>query len=100
MEQQKSKVRFVYRRSSLATKIIVLSAVVLSLTALILLWVMTDKLEQKNAQESTKATQTAQTNLGIEQDIQDVNTEKGMDKIAREELDLHPEGSIIFETSQ
>ena len=100
MEKQKSEVRFVYRRSSLATKIIVLCAVLLCLAALVVLWVMTDKLEEKNAQESTKATQTAQTNLGIEQDIQNVDTEKGMDKIAREELDLHPEGSIIFETSQ
>ena len=100
MEKQKSKVRFVYRRSSLATKIVVLSAVLLCIAALILLWVMTNKLEEKNAQESAKATQTAQTNLGIEQDIQNVNTEKGMDKIAREELDLHPEGSIIFETIQ
>ena len=61
---------------------------------------MTEKLEKQNAQESTNATQSAQKNLELEQDIKDVGTEKGMDKIAREELDLYPEDAIIFETTQ
>ena len=100
MEKQKKKVRFVYRRSSLATKIIVLATVLLCIAALICVWAMTEKLEKQNAQESTNATQSAQKNLELEQDIKDVGTEKGMDKIAREELDLYPEDAIIFETTQ
>ena len=99
MEQQKPKIRFVLRRSSLLVKIIVLSMVVVCLAALIWFWVAADNFSNKAAAEQTAGDQTAQENQQWQEKIDDLDTDQGLDQVAQDEFDMVPEDSIIIETT-
>ena len=99
MEQEKTKVRFVRRRSPLIVKIIVLAMVAVCLAALIWFWTATDLFNDLAAQEKAAGDQTAQENQQWQDKIDDLGTDKGIDQVARDELDMYPEDSIIIETT-
>ena len=100
MDQQKPKFRFVYRRSSLAVKIIVITAIVLCIGTLITLSVMTGRYRDKLRQiEAENVSQTRENNQ-VQEHIDQIGTPQSTERIAREELDLYPSDSVIFETTE
>lgn len=100
MDKQKPKFRFVYRRSSMAVKIIVLATVVLLIGALITIKLVTDHYERKAQQGWADAASQEQKNNQVQEHIDQIGTPQSTQRIAQEELDLYPSDAIIFETTE
>ena len=100
MEKKREKFRFVYRRSSLIVKIIVLLTVVLCIGTLITLKLMTGSYERKTQQAWSDAASQEQENQVVQEHIDQIGTPQSTERIAREELDLYPSDAVIFETTE
>ena len=100
MEEQNKKVRFVYRRSGLVVKIIVLTTLVLLIGALVIMRLATIHYEQKSQDRWIDAASQEQENNLVQQHIDEIGTPQSTERIAREELDLYPSDAIIFETTE
>ncbi len=100
MENKKPKFRFVYRRSSLAVKIIVLTTIVLLIGSLITIKLVTDSYERRTQQGWSDAADQEQENNVVQQHIDEIGTPQSTQRIAQEELDLYPSDAVIFETTE
>ena len=100
MEKKREKVRFVYRRSSLIVKIIVLVTVALLIGTLIFIKVKTEKTNKLTEKAWSDAASQEQENQVVQEHIDQIGTPQSTERIAREELDLYPSDSVIFETTE
>ena len=93
---QYSRVRFVYKRSSTLTKVLVLSAVVLSTVTLLGLRSRIQKAEAQNDAVLSQIAQMEQENAKLEQNIDALGTLDGVTQIAKDELGLEDPDTIIL----
>lgn len=96
-QSQYSRVRFVYKRSSTLTKVLVLSAVVLSTVTLLGLRSLTLKEKAQNADILSQVAGQKQENAKLEQNIDSLGTLDGVIQIAKDELGLEDPDTIILE---
>ena len=100
VEENKQKVRFVYRRSSLAVKVIVLTTVILLISGLAILKLVKKSYDRKTQESWTDAASQQQENNVVQQHIDEIGTPQSTQRIAQEELDLYPSDAVIFETTE
>ena len=100
MKQKKQKFRFVYRRSSLVVKTIVLTTLVLLIGSLITVKLVTNHYQRKSQEAWNDAASQEQKNNVVQEHIDQIGTPQSTERIAREELDLYPSDSVIFETTE
>lgn len=100
VEQKKQKFRFVYRRSSLVVKIIVLTTLVVLIGSLITVKLITDNYQRKAQDAWNNAASQEQENNVVQDHIDQIGTPQSTERIAREELDLYPSDAVIFETTE
>ena len=93
---QYSRVRFVYKRSSTLTKVLVLSAVVLSTVTLLGLRSRIQKADAQIAAQQAQISQEQQENEDLEQKIDALGTLEGVEQIARDELGLEDPDTVIL----
>ena len=93
---QCSRVRFVYKRSSTLTKVLVLSAVVLSTVTLLGLRSRIQKADAQIAAQQAQISQEQQENEDLEQKIDALGTLEGVEQIARDELGLEDPDTVIL----
>ncbi|MBE6980040.1 MAG: hypothetical protein E7431_06650 [Ruminococcaceae bacterium] len=93
-----SKVRFVYRRTSNITKIIVAVAVVLCMTTLIALHLSTDALKERTEDLRQKAGMLEEENRELEEKIDELGSVKSVVEIAEEELGLVQPNAVVIQT--
>lgn len=91
-----SRVRFVYKRSSTLTKVLVLSAVVLSTVTLLGLRSRIQKADAQIAAQQAQISQEQQENEDLEQKIDALGTLEGVEQIARDELGLEDPDTVIL----
>lgn len=90
------RIRLVYKRSSILTKVVVLCAIVLSTATLLTLrWSLLDTQAQAEVLKS-QAAQLEQENNRLEAYIADLGSVDSVERIAREELGLVDPDSVIF----
>lgn len=90
-------VKIVFRRSSLAARVIILAALAVSIALLVTLGVMTVQAREKAQALKDQAAALEQQNAALEQHIDDLNTLEGIENIAKEELGLVDPDTIIFD---
>jgi len=93
---QYSRVRFVYKRSSTLTKVLVLSAVVLSTVTLLGLRHRIQKTEEQIAAMQSQVAREREENEKLEQNIDALGTLDGVIQIAKDELGLEDPDTIIL----
>ena len=93
---QYSRVRFVYKRSSTLTKVLVLSAVVLSTVTLLGLRSRIQKADAQIAAQQAQISREQQENEDLEQKIDALGTLEGVEQIARDELGLEDPDTVIL----
>ena len=93
---QYSRVRFVYKRSSTLTKVLVLSAVVLSTVTLLGLRSRILKAEAQIAAQQAQISQEQMEQEKLEQKIDALGTLEGVEQIARDELGLEDPDTVIL----
>ena len=93
---QYSRVRFVYKRSSTLTKVLVLSAVVLSTVTLLGLRHRIQKTEEQIAAMQSQVAREQEENAKLEQNIEALGTLDGVIQIAKDELGLEDPDTIIL----
>jgi len=91
-----SRFRLVYRRSKPLTKAAVAVVIALSIAALISLEAAQNSAEQRAAELYAQAVSLSQENDALRNDIANADTPEGVEKIAREELDLVKPGTVFF----
>lgn len=99
-KQNEGQVRFVYRRSSLAVKCIVLTAILLCSGVLVWLGVSININQRKAAEAKARAAELVQEQQKLEQDISQLGTPQSTQRIAYEELGLVDPDTVIFETTE
>ena len=92
-----SKIRFVYRRTSNITKVIVTVAIVLCMTTLIALRLSTTALENRTEDLRHQAGMLEEANSALEQKIDELGSVKSVVEIAEEELGLVQPDAVIIE---
>lgn len=93
-----SRIRLVYRRSSLLVKCVVLTTIVLTTLTVITLTAFRIQEERKAERARQEAAALEQENQQIREDIAILGTVDSIKKIASEVLGLVDPDSIIFET--
>jgi len=93
-----SRIKFVYRRSSNITKVIVTVAILLSMTTLIALRLSTTALENRTEDLRNKAGMLEEANSELEQKIDELGSNKSIVEIAEEELDLVQPNAVAIQT--
>ena len=94
------RVRLVYRRSKPLTKMVITVAIVLSMAALISLGVAKHNANKRVAELQQQVQELVQKNAALESDISKLGTVEGVQKIARELLDLVMPGTVFFSTGE
>jgi len=92
-----SAVTLKYRRSSTLTKIVVLTAIVLSIAALLTLHSAINSARNATEDLRTEAIGLEQENSRLELYIRELGTIQGIIRIAQEELGLVEPGSILIQ---
>ena len=93
-----SRIRFVYRRTSNITKIIVIVAIVLCMTTLIALRLSTTALENRTEDLRHQAGMLEEANSTLEEKIDELGSVKSIVEIAEEELGLVEPNSVVIQT--
>lgn len=93
-----SRIKFVYRRTSNITKVIVTVAILLSMTTLIALRLSTTALENRTEDLRNKAGMLEEANSELEQKIDELGSNKSVVEIAEEELDLVQPNAVAIQT--
>lgn len=91
-----SRFRLVYRRSKPLTKAAVAVVIALSMAALISLAAAQQSAEKQVEELYAQAVALTQENDALRNDIANADTPEGVEKIAREELDLVKPGTVFF----
>jgi len=95
-----SRIRLVYRRSSLLLKCVVLAAIVLSTVALLTISFSIRKTQQDTQLLKDHAIRLEQENQQLAEDISEIGTVQSIKRIAREELDLVDPDAEFFEPAR
>ncbi len=91
------KIRVVFRRGSLSLKIAVLALVVLSLAALLLVWLYKQDAQREYEKKRAEAIRLEQENSRLQEAIDKLGTLEGIAYIAKEQLGLVDPDTIIIE---
>ena len=94
------RVRLVYRRSSSLTKTVVLSAIVLSMAALLTLNLTVRAARQEAEDLGKQAAQLEQENQKLKENIAGLGSVEGVEQIARDELGLVKPDTVIIEPEE
>ena len=90
------RIRVVYRRSSRLTKTVVLSAVVLSMVALLTLHLTAGALQAKAEELTDEAARLEQENQQLERDIDGLGAADSVEQIAGDELGLVDPNTVVI----
>lgn len=99
-EKSSRKVRFVFRRTRMLTKVVVLVALVLSMVALIALQAVQRNAEREIAGLRDQALGLEQENSQLEQEIAQLGTVQSIIRIAAEKLGLVDPDTVIIEADK
>ena len=91
-----SSIRLVYKRSSTLTKVLVLSAVLLSTVTLLSLRSLILETEAQNAAILSQAAQMEEENAKLEQNINSLGTLEGVIQIAKDILGLEDPDTVVL----
>jgi len=91
------KIRVVFRRGSLTLKIAVLAVVVLSMAALLLVWMYKRDAQREHDKLRDQAVSLEQENSRLQEAIDKLGTIQGIAYIAKEQLGLVDPDTIIIE---
>lgn len=94
------RIRLVYRRSSTLTKAVVLSAVVLSMAALIAVKLSSDAAQDRIQDLKDQAAQLEQENQKIEENIDGLGSADSVEQIAKDELGLVDPDTVVIEPEE
>jgi len=103
MENQKAfpgRVHLVRQKASPLTKIVILTALVLSITAVLCLMAGYRNQQAQAARLEQEATAIAAENQKLIQNINQLGTDESVRQIARDELGMADPGVIVFEPQQ
>ena len=95
MEEKKIRVKF--RKASLPLKIVVLAMVVLSMAALLLVWLYKQDAQKEYDKLRDQAITLEQENNRLQQAIDQLGTVQGIAQIAKEQLGLVDPDTVIIE---
>lgn len=95
--RRRPRVRVVFYRSRLLTKIVVLAAVVLSMVALISLWSAISCVRESTRALRSQALQLEQGNDALQQNIDALGSPQSIAQIAQKELDLVFPDTVLFQ---
>lgn len=98
LEKFLSRFQLVYRRSHIATKIVVILVLVLCIGALITLRLTMNNIQSQTDDLRSKAAALTAENEELQEDIDQLGSVQSVIEIAEEELDLVKPGTVIFET--
>lgn len=84
------------RRSSLITKLIILAVVIYAAVTIVALQPKIDTLKSESDTLNQEVLALQESNQSLQHDIDTMNTEEGIMKIARERLNLVTDGEWIF----
>lgn len=84
------------RRSSLITKLIILAVVIYAAVTIVALRPKIDTLKAESDTLNQEVLALQESNQSLQHDIDTMNTEEGIMKIARERLNLVTDGEWIF----
>ena len=90
------RIRVVYRRSSRLTKTVVLSAVVLSMVALLTLHLTAGALQAKAEELKDEAARLEQENQQLESNIDGLGSADSVEQIAGDELGLVDPNTVVI----
>ena len=93
-----SRIRFVYRRTSNFTKLVVTVAILLCISTLIALRLATVSLQERLEDLRHQAGQLENANEELSEKIDELGSEKSVVEIAEEELGLVQPGAVAIET--
>lgn len=91
------RIRVVFRRGSLALKIAVLAVVVLSMAALLLVWLYKQDAQREYEKLRQQAIGLEQENSRLQEAIRKLGTIEGIAYIAKEQLGLVDPDTVIIE---
>ena len=94
------RVRLVFRRSSMLTKTVILSAGALAMAALLTLNLTIDATRQKTEDLRDQAAQLEQENSKLENNIDGLGSLEGVEQIAKDELGLVDPDTVIIKPEQ
>lgn len=94
------RIRIKYRRSSTLTKTVVMSAIVLSMTALLILHITADATRQKTDDLTDQAAQLEQENEQLEENIDGLGSADSVEQIAKDELGLVDPDTVVIQPEQ
>lgn len=97
LEQIFSRVQLVYRRSQTATKIVVILALVLSISALVTLRLTMNELQTQTQNLKAQAADLIAANEELAEDINNLGSVQSVMDIAEEELDLVQPGTVVYQ---
>ncbi len=86
----------VYRRSSTLTKTVVITAIALSMAALLTLQLAITATQKRYEEQKDQAAQLEQENNQLEQNIDNLGSADSVDQIAKDELGLVPTDAVII----
>ena len=84
------------RKSSLITKLIILAVVIYAVVTIVALQPKIDTLKSESDTLNQEVLALQESNQSLQHDIDTMNTEEGIMKIARERLNLVADGEWIF----
>ena len=93
-----SRIRFVYRRTSNMTKIMLIVAILVCMGTLITLRLSTTALVNRTEDMRQKAGQLENENRELDSKIEELGSDKSVVEIAQEELGLVEPGAVVIET--
>lgn len=88
--------RIRFKKSSLITKLVIMILLVYSMVTLIYLQRQLSAKQLERQELETQITQVQQANAALSEDIAALDTEEGIEAVAREKLGLVSEGEITF----
>lgn len=94
------RVRIKYRRSSTLTKTVVMSAIVLSMTALLILHFTALSTQAKTEDLKDQAVQLEQENQQLEENIDNLGSADSVEQIARDELGLVDPTDVVIQPEE
>lgn len=90
------RVRLVYRRSNNMTKTVVISAIVLSMAALLTLQVAINAAQRRYEEQKNQAAQLEQEKDKLNDNIGSLGSADSVDQIAKDELGMVPTDSVVI----
>ncbi len=94
--RRRSRMRFVFRRSSKALKVILTLTIVMAAAALLTMGAIRSTAESDAEALRQQAADLENQNRQLVQKINDLGTPQSVRQIAREELDLVEPGTVVF----